>query len=267
MEQDAMRRMWQFAVAILVGQCFFSGLRCTQAQEALAPAMVKISLQKSIVTQHEPTIVDITIDNSSSAGVDFDLGYNKEKIGVRVIDPDGRTREKGRSLPQEGMRFSSAVHVEPGTASVVPVLLNEWFSIEKIGDYQIDMTLQLPDPRSPNEPSGVSAALTLSVLPRDETKLKLACADLLKRAEDPSSASASIVAAEALSKVDDAAAVPFLVEAMKRRAFTALMVGALARLKTDEALTALTSASRSSDAETSNLARAALAGLGKTKER
>lgn len=261
-----MRKTWHIAIAVLIGSGSFSSLRAAQAQGPLAPATVKISLEKSTITQHEPTILDIAIHNSSATGLDFDPGYDKERIDVRLTDPEGRIWKRQRASAQEGIKFSNAVHLEPGEAGVVSVLLNNWFSIGEVGNYRIEVTLY--SPRSPSQKvDGVNATLMLTVLPRDEGMLESACADTVKKITDPRSSSAAIVAAEALSKVDDPVAVPFLVEAMKRREFIALMIGSLARLKTDDAVNALVSASRSSDPETRSLAHSALVGLGRASER
>ncbi len=221
--------------------------------------MVDISLEKSALTQREPTIVDIAVHNSSAEAVDFDPGYDKEGIDIKVTDPKGLVQKKQSPVPHEGMRFSNAVHVEPGSTSVTSLLLNDWFSIDEVGEYQIDVTLYPPNEIRAHGKDGISASLTLEVLPRDDARLESACADLAKRIKSAPSASAALAAAEALSKVDDPIAVPFLVEVLGRKNFAPLMIGALAHMKTDAALNALTSAAHSNDQETSSLARSALA--------
>jgi HEAT repeat protein len=55
--------------------------------------------------------------------------------------------------------------------------------------------------------------------------------------------------------------------AMKRREFVSLMIGALAQLKTNEAVDALIEASKSTDPETSRTAQSALASLRPVNER
>lgn len=254
-----MRRIRQIVTAVFIGQCLLVSPHAAQAQNTLLPTMVDISLEKNTLTQREPTIVDITVRNSSADTVDFDPGYDKEGIDIKVTDPKGLVWKKQLPAPHEGMRFSNAVHVEPGSTNVTFLLLNNWFSIDEVGDYQIDVTLYSPNEIPIHRKDGISARLTLDVLSRDDERLESACADLAKRIKSAPSASAALVAAEALSKVDDPIAVPFLVEVLGRRDFTALMIGALAHMKTDAALNALTSAAHSNDQEISSLARSALA--------
>jgi len=80
---------------------------------------------------------------------------------------------------------------------------------------------------------------------------------------DWKSAEDSETAAKALSKVNDPVAVPFLAQALKQKSFATMMVAALARLNTPDAVIALESASRSSDQETRDAARNALTALHK----
>jgi hypothetical protein len=252
-------RIGQLAISVLVGQ-FLVFNSCLWAQEAT----FTISLEKSVITLHEPTIVDVTINNSTSAPLDFDPGYGAERIEVAVVDPEGHVWKKQEPSPQEGMKFSQAVRVAPATSSLIPVLLNSWFPFEKIGNYQIAVTLSPSIAPVSTGLGGMSTQLTLTVLRRDQAELEPACAVLVKRIKNSHSAASSIVAAEALATVDDPAAVPFLVEAMEEKVSAGLMIGALARLKTTKAVEALVSASRSGDPETAASARAALTSLGMT---
>jgi len=169
-------------------------------------------------------------------------------------------------VSHEGTKFSNAVHVDPGYTRVVSVLLNDWFAFNKTGEYQIEITLLPPNKAIGEEASDrIGERLVLTILPRGEATLASGCSALLTQAKDSQSYATALVAAKALSVVDDPVAVQFMAEAVKRREFASLMIAALARLNTDEAVNALRSASRSSDNETSSLARAALSALGKSE--
>lgn len=219
-----------------------------------------ISLEKSVISQHEPTIIDINVHNSSSTTFHFDPGYDEEGIDVTVVDPIGQTRKRQQSGLHEGMRFSHAVAVAPGDSSVIPVLLNDWFPFDRVGNYQIYVSLSHA---TSNESGRASTKLVLTVRALDQAELESRCADLVKKIKGSQSALGSIVAARALATVDDPAVVPFLAEAMDKREIAGLMISALARLKTSSAMEALAQAARSNDPETRTLANAALQALAK----
>jgi hypothetical protein len=159
------------------------------------------------------------------------------------------------------MKFSKAVHVDAGAASTISVVASDWFSFEEQGLYQIEVTLR----GSPQ--AGVSAKLLLQVGQKNEDALKAACSALLARVNNSRSFSSSLVAAKALSDINDSAVVPYLAAAMKKREFVSLMIGALARLNTEDAVNALIEASKSHDPETRGQARSALVSLGHANER
>lgn len=105
------------------------------------------------------------------------------------------------------------------------------------------------------------------MLPRDEGSLDSACADLLSRVEDLHSSASALTAAKALSSIKDPVAIPYIATAIKRREFASIMITALSRLKTDQAVAALVEASKSDDPETRMLASSALAGIVESEKR
>jgi hypothetical protein len=226
---------------------------------------VSVSLERSVVSQHEPVIVDLTIRNESPGALYFDPGYGLRKIVLGVTGPDGRLRKTREAKAREGMEFSNAVQVDPGGVYVLPILLSDRFDMEALGSYRIDVTSPLPDGGPGGETASAKVALELTVAPRDEERLKTACAELVGRIRDSPRAYVAIVAGQALSSVDDPAVVPFLAQALGTRPFAGMIISALARLKTNEAIDVIERASRSSDPETSSLAHSALVNLARGK--
>jgi len=220
---------------------------------------VAISLEKNSVTLHEPVILDIDVTNPYSLSTHLDLGYDESWLSVAVRDPDGQTLNK-ETARREGMRFSNAVDIAPGASRVVMVLLNDWFTFDKAGNYWIDLTAAFPS-GSVLKGAQFNTRLILAVAARDEGKLRLTCADLVRRLRDSHTASEAILAARALASVNDVAAIPFLAEAIERREFAGMMINALARLGTSKATAALYQATQSADPEVRNLAESALRGL------
>lgn len=262
-------------VAALMGMPLLAASQVTRGQNTPTP-VVAVKLEKSVITQHEPVILDFIIKNSSPDKIAFDLGYDFDKIDVQVADSDGgvsyrprftpnESRERARrgvAAPPSVVTFREAIVVAPDVTDSIPMVLSDRNSFSKVGRYQI--TVQ-PSPLANHSPASArirETSLVLTVTPRDEASLESACRDLLAQVENPKSAAGRIAAAVGLSEVSDPVAIPFLAQALKQRAFSAMMIQALARLRTPEAIQTLVSASQSDDAETRSLARAALAALG-----
>jgi hypothetical protein len=257
-----MSNLMKLSVVVLISQYLLCSFGIALAEDALVPTTVKVSLEKAVITQHEPTIIDVVIvsSSSSSTGVHFDPGYDNERIDVRVVDPGGQILLKPH-IVRQGMRFSNSIHIEAGRTAVVSVVLNDWFSFDQVGNYVIEVTL-LSTKESAGEGVGhIDRRLALAVLPRNEAALDSECSSLLTRIKDSQSYVEQLVAAKGLSSVNDPNAVPFLLEAMKRKEFASLMIAALARIKTGDAVGALAVAEKSDDPDTSALARSALLSL------
>ena len=257
-------------VPVLVCQCLLLAARSVHAQGTPAPVVAAISLEKSLITQHEPAMLELTFENQSEQEIVISLGYEDEKMEIMVTDPEGHIFRKPQPIMRQGFRSLDAFYVGGGKTSVGYVALSEWFNFEKVGTYQIEANLSSrssPKERFSYNIRSNPSSLSLTVLPRDEKSLEAACADLLVRAQDLHSFTGALTAAKALSKVNDPVAVPFLAKAMGRKGFEGLMIDALARLNTKEAVDALSAASRSNDPETKSLAHAALASLGETGKR
>jgi hypothetical protein len=246
-------------------QCLLFAAGFSEAQTTPTPVVAAISLEKSLITQHEPALLELRFENLSERGTVVSLGENDEKLELRVVDPEGHAFRKSRPEVRHGFASPDAFSVAGGKMSVGYVPLTDWFDFEKIGTYQIEVSLSpssLEKERFSYDIRSSPTSLSLTVLPRDERALESICADLLGRTQALHSAGAALSAARALSKVNDPVAVPFLASAMKGNEFKGLMIDALARLKTKEALDALIAASRLDDPETKTLARGALASLG-----
>jgi len=264
MNIDKVRRT---VIVISLSNFLLVALGIAHAQDALVRIATHMSLERNVITQHEPVILKITFDNPSERGVVVNFGYEDEKIDAKIFDPEGAEFSKPRPV-KSGWNSPDIFSVSPSATSSGLVALNRWFDFEKTGSYRIKVTLSPAS--SAKEPfpyaiSNNSATLDLTVLPRDERSLESTCADLLARTEDLQSSAQAMTAARALSRVNDPIAVPYLAAALKSNEFKGLMIDALSHLRTEKAIEALISASRSSDPETKALARSALVGLGVTQ--
>lgn len=235
--------------------CVFLLLAANVAAQEPALSEASVALEKTVISAGEPVILDIAVQNPSATALDVDPGYDWENVEIKVVDPDGRSWTRPPAAPRQGMKFSNAVHLDAGAATTIWVVANDWFKFDEPGAYQIEVVLR------GTLRSGATAHLSLRVQQKNPDALKAACSALLERVSNSQTSSESLVAAKALSDVNDSVVVPYLAAALKRREFVPQMISALARLNTDEALNALAEASKSHDPETSSQARAALSAL------
>jgi hypothetical protein len=253
----------QTIIAAFLGSCSF-GVSWAQVQRSPISVATAISLQKNFVSQHEPVIIEMSFENLSPRGIVVNLGSQDEKVRIRVVGPDGRILRRPH-LVHNGWESADVFYVAGSATTIGSVVLSEWFNFEKTGKYRIEVEVA-PHSYS-QEPfsyhlQNSQATLTLTVLPRDEASLRSACAHLLAGMRDMPTSPITLTAAQALSRVNDPVAVPFLAEGMKAKGFERLMIDALVRLGTEDAINAIVAASHSSDPETRTLASAALVGLG-----
>jgi hypothetical protein len=243
-------------IALVLG-FLWPSIFCQGANAGIDSTVIAAALEKTPISAGEPVLVDIRIHAPRSSGADFDPGYDSDNIELKVVGPDGRSVARPPVARHEGMKFSEAVHVDAGKQSVFSFLASEWFSFERPGHYVIEVGL-----RSFHDgPLMLSTSLQLDVLSRDVVAMRRTCSSLLDRVNDPRDFATSLVAARALSSIKDEIAIPYISAAIKRREFASLMIDALAKSKTKEALQALKTASETGDPETMSLAHLALRGL------
>src|SRR5436853_2957576 len=143
-----MNKKAQYAiVAGLIGTWTLLTFWTALAQDTPAPS-VTVTLEKNTITQHEPVILRFTFLNPSSQEIAFDLGYDFEKVDVKVTDTDGRVwqrprftarevRERirqGLSVPPNSIvRFREVVYAAPGRTGVSSIVLNDWVNFDKVG--------------------------------------------------------------------------------------------------------------------------------------
>jgi hypothetical protein len=251
----------------LAGLCLLLSTTASRAGRAEGPA-VAAALKKQIITQHEPVILVVKLANPSTGEADLDLGLDFKNVQVKVTDPHGRTWPKPPAFPpkdNETLVFKEGIRAGPGTTRNAYLLLNDWFNFEEVGTYRIEVALSPLSASASAVLRMPDTVLSLSVLPRHEAALRAACAALAVSVKASKSHQCAEIAARALGKVDDPAAVPYVAEVLSVRRFATIMISALARLNTPDAIDALVAASKSSDPEIGSLARATLSALKKTK--
>jgi hypothetical protein len=203
------------------------------------------------VSLHEPVRLDLTIRNRSTKRVEVDLGHNaRSNLAFVVTTPDGTRHVLPRPAAQ-GLGISGEVTLEPGQSHTERYLLNEWFPFPLAGTYTIEAALS-GRPRLGHRSITTSAPqiLTLIVAPRDEKRLEAVVRQLATTAIHEKNAEKQMVAANALSLIDDPVAVPHLIQLLRSRSWSrAEAARGLARIATPAALAALVDALNDPDPE------------------
>jgi hypothetical protein len=185
-------------------------------------AVVTYHMDKAKISQGEPVLLDVNIENPSSEQITLDLGANgNEKFVISIIKPDGETLL--RSLPPrrgEGIVFFGGVQLEPKQAYEETLILNEWFEFGTTGTYIIEIGLK----------SFPASRLQIEVSPKDAAALAKRCSELLFRIQTATSAKDSLAAIQALGYIRDPVAVSSWESLLSRVDFKMTAINGLAAI-------------------------------------
>jgi hypothetical protein len=225
---------------------------------------VSYSLAEDHPTLHEPIILNLTIENSTSERLVVDLGANRKEVFLFTIKkPDGSRIELPLKTP-EGSAMIGRVPLRPGQTYTQKLLLNEWFDFPTPGQYEISVRFVKPQltPRGVDIYDIYAAPefrTTLYVQPRDAARLKKICAELQTQILKAATVADATEPAEALTYINDPIAIPYFEELLNsRRLLERYAIAGLERVGTDEAVRVLKTASRSRNTDTARLAQQAL---------
>jgi hypothetical protein len=177
-----------------------------------------ISPVKDPLILHEPVIVRLVIENPLDQAVKFDLGpWSYGSLSATLKRPDGQV-VRG-SLPM-GFSPPGNVTLAPHSSYEAPLLANRWFDFDQTGTYVLDVAIPGPirNERGAALPHSIKGQAIVNVGLRDPEQLQRICADLAERVtkeiqpteDGVRAARDATFAADALSYVKDAVAVPFL---------------------------------------------------------
>jgi HEAT repeat protein len=223
---------------------------------------VSISLEKSVVSQDEPVLATIRIENRTPGRMDLDLGGDgKDNLLIRVTDSDGIQHEGKRDQPRGSSTFFGNVHLESGERFSETIVLSEWFHFDGVGRYKIEVRIKTPLKTAKHATPIRTSSLALDVTPKDSRQLMLSCENLLSRIQAMGSAQDALAAATALGLVRDPVVVPFWKQLLTNPAFGQRAAFSLAQIGNKDAVEALAGVLHSTDAETHALAQSALRSL------
>jgi hypothetical protein len=192
------------------------GIWSTQGcAEPVNESPLSFSLEKAILTLHEPVIVNVHIVNRLSRPIAANLGLDRETNFVIVLTtPQGR-RIQSYNPRREGISGLGDVNLKPGKIYSQKLVLNEWFQFDEVGTYKIDIRLAAPimdgNHELPLEPFSASFDIT----ERSPEQLAQVCEKLLDEIKNAELPDQVLAPASALSHVVDPIAIPYLKDAQR----------------------------------------------------
>ena len=221
---------------------------------------VDMSIERSVLSLHEPVVLTLTIANGRPEPIQVDLGKDrKENFKIAITPPKGE-KVYLPQLRKSGFGRTGNVTIPGGQSYLQNIVLNEWYNFAGAGVYGIDVELAKPATAAGNIVGGQSFRTTLEIGPRDEEALARRCEALASGVEASSSYERSAENALALSYVNDPVAVPYLARSLTaNKLVEPIAIEGLERIATTGAVRALGPALNMSINHSSVLARSALA--------
>lgn len=197
------------ACCALVMICLLVGSTSAWCQEQVK---ITFEIPKLSVSLHEPVFVNFQILNGHTEEIRLNLGPGrKQNFQLTIIDPDGVT-VRPLQARTGGFTASGQIAIPPGKVYKQTLLLNEWYSFTKVGNYVVQASQLSPiENASGNPVQGLSSEkpLYFQIQPRDADRLKEVCQQLMSQALS-SSFWTALEAAITLGYINDPIAVPYL---------------------------------------------------------
>ena len=219
----------------------------------------------TVLTLHEPLILDVAIANSSGTPVALEFGLGDvTHYEFDVVRPDGSrasVRPRTTRPPEERAWFESTGHLEvaPGASAARWVVVNQYLDLNQTGVY--DLTVRFDGTVKAESGTNVAVPRTLEenvrVLPRDESALARVCRELAISATEVS-VDRRQRAVAALTSINDPVVIPYLVQAAQAEVTGTAEIEALVRLGEPEARKALETLAQGPQGWTAEAARSAL---------
>jgi hypothetical protein len=157
------------------------------------------------VVLREPVLIQLTIENRSAEGLEFDLGYNRKgNLQFQIMRPDGLVTELPRLRPSGigGISRVGRIALRPLGVYTGQLLLDEWTTLDQPGLYDIRLTIDSTFRTTSGEllKGPVERSLRLRVGPRDEERLRQICDRLAQIAVDGFTAEARVDAEQSIRR-------------------------------------------------------------------
>jgi hypothetical protein len=216
-----------------------------------------VATSPGTLTLGEPIRAAMTVTNGLRESVFVDFGADfVGNLSLSITYPDGSRAAK--LVPRSGgLRAIGRVSIAPGGRYTHEILLSDWASFSQPGIYRVSIQPMVRAVTASWHPVEMPATnLLISIAPRDEAALRSTCEQLATLILTTDDASRRISAARALAAVQDPIAVEAIARVMRDSDKSdGVLIEALARIGSQDALNVLEHAAASSNEERSALAR------------
>ena len=172
-------------------------------------AMGSCSLEtKQSFTQGEPVVLRLTLDNNTFEPAVFELGYDREGAFLfRLNLPDGSSIELPQKQVRDGISRVGKLSLAAEEKYSQQIILDDWYRFKDAGTYRVSLTIR--NTCGPME-------LPIEITPFDADALSSVCRQLLETIRQNKNDYAKAAdAANALARVNDPLAIPFLKKALQ----------------------------------------------------
>ena len=115
-------------IACCILSCAAATVMSAGSGSSASDNLVLLQLEKSVVSQEEPVLVTVRVENKSSKSLHLDLGGDgKDNILVSVTGPDGTLDQERREASRGRTTFFGNVHLGSGENYSETIVLSEWF--------------------------------------------------------------------------------------------------------------------------------------------
>jgi hypothetical protein len=190
-----------------------------EAQE-LRSLRVELAAEESKYVLRAPVYALVSIQNGLSEAITFSFGrHGKSALEFSLTLPDARVIDVPYPRdPDGGLALVPVQTLAPGETYKQRLLLNEWFNFFAPGPYAVqlktDASFDTADGRTA-QPLPIEKIMVW-ITPRDDGQLGRVCRDLLALALADTPVQERVDAADALSRVQDPVAIPYLKEIIEK---------------------------------------------------
>ena len=180
---------------------------------------VELAAEERTYSLRVPIYAVLSVQNGLSEAIEFDFGRNsKSSFAFSLTLPDGRLIDVAYPRGDGGLSMITPRSLASGETYKQRLLLNEWYDFSAPGTYTIqlktDASFQTATGRIA-EPQPIEK-IVVRIGPRDDGQVGRVCRDLLALALADGPGRERMEAAEALSRIQDPVAIPYLKQILEK---------------------------------------------------
>ena len=215
------RRLGTITIGILL--LVVLGYEASLEAQQLRSLRVELAAEESTYTLHAPVYAVVSVQNGLSEAIQFSFGRHGKSAFEFLLTPPGGLVALDVRYPTDrdgGLAMVPVETLAPGETYKQRLLLNEWYDFSTPGAY----TVQMVNSSSPFETTTADLTalplhiekIVVRIGPRDHGQLGRVCRDLLAVVLADRPLQERVDAADALSRVQDPVAIPYLKEIIEK---------------------------------------------------